>query len=132
MKKSFKALFFLATVSGTPPALAVDLFDIYRDAQLNDARFGAAKAQYQAQQERLPQARAGLLPNIDFEAGYNYNDIDVQYDAPTFNSGRRDYNAYNYGINLIQPLYRRQNQLSVGQANIQVAQAATTRTRMPA
>ena len=112
MKKSLKALFFLVTVSGTPPALAVDLFDIYRDAQLNDARFGAAKAQYQAQQERLPQARAGLLPNINFDANYNYNDIDIEYTSAAFNSGRRNYDAYEYGVNLIQPIYRRQNMLA--------------------
>ena len=73
-----------------PQAHAVDLIDILSQAQVNDARYAAAKALYLGQQERLPQARAGLLPNIDFEAGYNYNDIDVQYDAPTFNSGRRD------------------------------------------
>ena len=125
MKKSLKALFFLVTVSGTPPALAVDLFDIYRDAQLNDARFGAAKAQYQAQQERLPQARAGLLPNINFDANYNYNDIDIEYTSAAFNSGRRNYDAYEYGVNLIQPIYRRQNMLAVDQAVVVVAQAAT-------
>ena len=109
----------------TAPALAVDLMDIYGQAQVNDARYAAAKAQYLAQQERVPQARAGLLPDINFEAGYSYNDVDVEYDQPTFNSGRRDYNAYNYGINLSQPLYRRQNMIGVDQANIQVAQAAT-------
>jgi outer membrane protein len=73
----------------TAPALAVDLLDIYRDAQLRDARFGAARAQYQAQQERLPQARAGLLPNINFDASYNYNDIDIEYSSERFDSGRR-------------------------------------------
>jgi outer membrane protein len=125
MRTTIQSLCLLAAVSVAPQAHAVDLIDILSQAQVNDARYAAAKALYLGQQERLPQARAGLLPNIDFEAGYNYNDIDVQYDAPTFNSGRRDYNAYNYGINLIQPLYRRQNMLSVGQANIQVAQAGT-------
>jgi hypothetical protein len=55
MKKSFQTLFLLTTALGSAPALAVDLLDIYRDAQLRDARFGAARAQYQAQQERLPQ-----------------------------------------------------------------------------
>ena len=115
----------LAAILTATPSLAVDLMDIYSQAQVNDARYAVAKAQYLAQQERLPQARAGLLPDINFEAGYNYNDIDVQYDQPTFNSGRRDYNAYNYGINLSQPLYRRQNMIGVDQAYIQIAQAAT-------
>ncbi len=125
MKTSFQALFVLVTVAGTTPVLAVDLLDIYREAQLNDARFGAAKAQYQAQQERLPQARSGLLPNINFDANFNYNDIDIQYTSGAFNSGRRDYEAYEYGVNLIQPVYRRQNTLAVDQAVVQVAQSAT-------
>ena len=115
----------LATVLVTTPVLAVDLMDIYGQAQVNDASYAAAKARYLAEQERLPQARAGLLPDINFEAGYNYNDIDVEYDQPTFNSGRRDYNAYNYGINLSQPIYRRQNMIGVDQAYIQIAQAGT-------
>ena len=125
MRKTVQTLFFVLFAGVGAPALAVDLMEILSQAQVNDARYAAAKATFIAQQERLPQARAGLLPNITFEAGYNYNDIDVQYDAPTFNSGRRDYNSYNYGINLIQPVYRRQNMLSVGQAEIQVAQAST-------
>lgn len=125
MRKTIQAVFVLTALAVTPAALAVDLMDIYGQAQVNDARYAAAKAQYLAQQERLPQARAGLRPDINFEAGFDYNDIDVEYDQPTFNSGRRDYNAYNYGITLLQPLYRRQNMLAVDQATIQTAQAAT-------
>ncbi len=125
MRKTIKTAFALMAFTVAAPALAIDLMDIYGQAQVNDASYAAAKAQYLAQQERVPQARAGLLPDINFEAGYNYNDVDVQYDQPTFNSGRRDYNAYNYGINLSQPLYRRQNMLGVDQAYLQIAQAAT-------
>ncbi|HUF19945.1 MAG TPA: channel protein TolC, partial [Burkholderiales bacterium] len=47
-----------------PAALAGDLLSIYREAQIQDARFAAAKAQYIAAQERLPQGRALLLPNV--------------------------------------------------------------------
>ena len=115
----------LSALLGAGPVLAVDLMNIYQDAKANDARYAAARASYQARQERLPQARAGLLPNINFDAGYDYNDIDVEYDSPTFNSGRRDYEAYRYGVNLTQPIYRRQNMLAVDQAVVEVAQAAT-------
>ncbi|NIO41833.1 MAG: TolC family outer membrane protein [Burkholderiales bacterium] len=117
-------MLFALLVAG--PVLALDLLDIYREAQANDSRYAAARAQFQSQQERLPQARAGLLPDINFDAAYNYTDVDVDYlDAITFDSGRRDYNAYNYGLSLIQPLYRRQNKLALDQAVVQVAQAAT-------
>ncbi len=125
MKNLIRIICSLAITTSAAPALAVDLLDIYREAQINDARFAAARAQYQSQQERLPQARAGLLPNINFDANYNYNDIDIQYDSAAFNSGRRNYDAYDYGVNLVQPIYRRQNMLAVDQAVVQVAQAAT-------
>jgi outer membrane protein len=126
MKKSILGFCcLLASATGASPALAVDLMQIYQDAQANDARYAAAKAAYQARQERLPQAKAGLRPSINLDARYNYNDIDVDYDSPTFNSGRRNYSAYDYGVNLSQPIYRRQNMLAVSQAEIEVAQAGT-------
>ena len=107
------------------PVLAVDLLDIFALAQINDARYAAAKAQYLAQQERLPQARAGLLPDARFDAGYDYNDLDVQYSSVQFNSGQRDFESYDYGISISQPLFRRQNRLGFEQAKIQVSQAGT-------
>jgi len=115
----------LVSFAVATPALAVDLIQIYQEAQSNDARYAAAKSAYQARLERLPQAKAGLRPNINLDARYNYNDLDVDYDSAAFNSGRRNYNAYDYGVNLTQPLYRRQNMLTVSQAEIEVAQAAT-------
>ena len=59
-------------------AHAVDLMDIYREAVRNDAQYAAAKAEYLAVQERLPQAQASRLPQINLEAGYNYNSIDSE------------------------------------------------------
>ena len=45
-------------------ALATDLMQVYRDALANDAKFSAARAQYEAGQEKVVQGRAGLLPQI--------------------------------------------------------------------
>lgn len=106
-------------------AHALDLLDLFRQAQINDTRYASAKAQYLALQERLPQARAGLLPDASLFAGYDWNDIDTEFDSSTFNSGQRDYTAHNYGVRVTQPLYRRQNKLVYDQARIQVAQAGT-------
>ena len=123
MKSRIAVTLVLVLCSGAVHAL--DLLDIYRQAQINDTRYAAAKAQYLATQERLPQARAGLRPEVNFLAGWNYNDIDVEYDSPTFNSGRRDYTAYNYGLRAVQPLYRRDASLGVDKAQVQLSQAAT-------
>ncbi|MGH8530786.1 MAG: TolC family protein, partial [Nevskiales bacterium] len=107
----------------TTQASAADLLVIYKEAQVQDAQYAAAKAQFIAAQERLPQGRALLLPNANFEAGYNFNNLNIDYNSPTFQSGGRDYSSYNYGISVTQPLYRRQNSLSFEQAKTQVRQA---------
>jgi len=44
------------------PVMAMDLMDLYREAKANDARFAAARAQFRVIQERVPQAKAGVLP----------------------------------------------------------------------
>jgi outer membrane protein len=108
------------------PALGADLLSLYREAQIQDAQFAAAKAQFIAAQERLPQGRALLLPNVSFEAGYNRNKLDVEYDSSLFPSGTRDFNAYNYGVTVTQPLYRRQNSITYDQARTQVRQSEST------
>jgi outer membrane protein len=125
MKKLIPVACFLLMALIGRNANAIDLLDIFQQAQLNDAAYAAAKAQYLAQQERLPQARAGLLPNVNFDAGYDWNDLDVQQSSAQFNAGRRDFESYDYGISISQPLFRRQNRLGYDQAKIQVSQAET-------
>ena len=115
----------VATLLACGPALSADLLSVYRDATLQDAVYASAKAQYIAAQERLPQARALLLPNVNFGAGANYNNLDVEYENSTFAAGNREFHDYNYGVTLTQPLYRRQNALAYEQAKIQVKQAQT-------
>ncbi|HKQ24829.1 MAG TPA: channel protein TolC, partial [Burkholderiales bacterium] len=58
----------VAALLAAGPALSADLLAVYRDATLQDAVYASAKAQYIAAQERLPQARALLLPNVNFGA----------------------------------------------------------------
>ena len=114
-----------AALLAAGPALSADLLAVYREASLQDAVYASAKAQYIAAQERLPQGRALLLPNVNFGAGANYNDLDIKYDLGTFASGRRDFHDYNYGVTVTQPIYRGQNTASYEQAKIQVKQAQT-------
>jgi outer membrane protein TolC len=47
---------------------AEDLMQVYREAQQNDPAIAAARANWEATQERVPQARAGLLPNVALSA----------------------------------------------------------------
>lgn len=104
-------------------AASADLLTIYREAQVQDSTYAGAKAQYIGAQERLPQARALLLPSINFGAAGHYNWVDTTYKNSTFPSGQRDFFDYNYGLNVTQPLYRRQNSATYEQAKVQVRQA---------
>jgi len=120
---SNKALVLAMVLGAGESAFAADLLSIYREAQVQDATYAGAKATYIGSQERLPQARALLLPNINFGAGAHYNDVDTDYRNNVFPSGRRDFYDYNYGVNITQPLYRPQNNAILEQAKVQVRQA---------
>ncbi len=126
MKKSTSTLLALMlAVAAVQHAFAADLLAVYREATLQDAVYAAAKAQYIGAQERLPQGRALLLPNANFAAGVNYNNLDVEYENSVFPGGNRDFHDYNYGVTVTQPIYRKQNALTYEQAKIQVRQAQT-------
>ncbi|HEX9450186.1 MAG TPA: TolC family protein, partial [Burkholderiales bacterium] len=110
MNRLSKKMLAMALMLGAGDiAFAADLLSIYRDAQVSDATYAGAKAQYIGAQEKLPQARALLLPNVNFGAGAHYNDVNSRYTTPAFPSGQADFYDYNYGVNVTQPLYRRQN-----------------------
>ncbi len=68
--KMARAVLALTALLGAATASAVDLMDIYRDAVNNDARYSAARAQFRAMQERVPQARAGVAPRSQSEGAY--------------------------------------------------------------
>ena len=63
------AFLMMALLAGN--AAAFDLLDLFRHAQRYDAVFAASKAQHRAAQERLVQARAGILPKTSFDAVYH-------------------------------------------------------------
>ncbi len=106
-------------------AHAADLLETFRAAQANDPVFAAARAALQAGQEKLPQGRSLLLPNISLNANSTFNDSTLQYRQPIGlpGGGNQRYNSHGYGVNLTQPLFRQQNWLAYSEAELQVAQA---------
>ncbi|SIQ68554.1 outer membrane protein [Aromatoleum tolulyticum] len=108
----------LATLFSTS-VWSADLLQVYRDALANDARFAAARAQYEAGQERVVQGRAGLLPTIGANANTTWNDVDTHTRA----FGTREYNSNGYGVQLTQPLFRWQNWIQYKQGELQTALA---------
>jgi outer membrane protein len=120
-----KRMSFLLAALYASQTWAVDLLSLYREAQLEDSTYAGAKAQYIASQEKLPQARALLLPSVNLGAASHYNNTDTSFRNNIFPSGRQDFYDYNYGVNITQPLFRRQNNATFEQAKVQVKQADT-------
>ncbi len=114
MKRTLTAV---AALFATGTAQAADLFGIYQEALAKDARYQAARAAYQAAQERLPQGRAGLLPQASFGYSRDYNDVDNSL------RGRDSYTSDQWNVTASQPLFRMQNFVAYEQAKIQVEQA---------
>ena len=111
----------LAAFAG--PAAGEDLLQIYREAQRSDPAIAAAKATWEATQEKLPQAKAGLLPSASVSGSASYNN----YDATIRTDPRVDFNR-NFGfaaatVSASQPLFRWQNVVAVDQAKEAVTQA---------
>jgi outer membrane protein len=105
----------LAVACGT--AGAADLLSVYRDALVSDSAYQAARAQYNATRERLPQARAGYLPLITGNASAFRNDFDFEV-IPDLR-----YSSNSYGVTLSQPVFRLQNWIAISQADKLVLQA---------
>ncbi|CAK0774913.1 outer membrane protein, protease secretion system [Gammaproteobacteria bacterium] len=107
---------------------AFDLIDAYRLAKTEDATYLAAQATADAARELVPQARAGLLPQISASATRSRNDTDQT--SPGFLGGithrQYDYMAKSAALNLRQPLLRLSNVANYSQAKAQVAAAEAT------
>ena len=110
------SLVWLSTAQG------VDLIGFYHDAVSYDAQYASAKASLEAGREALPQARAGLLPNIGFTANSTHNDIDYHRNLPSITVNQK-YRSNGWAVNLTQPLFRWDRFASYGQAEAKVAQA---------
>jgi len=104
------------------PLCAADLMQVYRDAQDSDPTFAAARATLDAGQEKMPQARAGLLPTLTLSGNSVWNESEITtHGGPSL--GKQNYNSNGYQLTLSQPLFRWQNWVSYGQSKLQVAQA---------
>ena len=94
-------------------ASAADLLDVYREALANDAPFAAARAEFEAGQEFVVQARAGLLPSVGANAGVNRNRADPS------GASASNFTSDTWGVQLTQPLYRPQARVVAEQGALQ-------------
>ena len=126
MKMKMLSLMFAGCLSAgafTGPAHGADLMGVYRDALAYDAQFAAARAALDAGREKLPQGRAGLLPNIGLSSSTVWNDSDTNFRAPGVANRESQYNTNGWTVSLTQPLFRWQNWVAYNQSELAVAQA---------
>ncbi len=105
------------------PAAAADLLDIYRAALASDPVYSAARASWSAAQEKLPQSRAGLLPQASLSASTQHNDRDLNFRDSTQPGSRSQFNSNSASVSITQPIYRQQNFAAYEQGKIQVVLA---------
>ena len=104
-------------------AHGADLMAVYRDAVAYDAQIAAARAALDAGREKLPQGRAGLLPNVGLSGSTVWNDTDTKLRDPGTPSRESQYNTNGWTVSLTQPLFRWQNWVAYTQSELAVVQA---------
>jgi outer membrane protein len=101
-------------------ATSADLLSSYRDALAYDAQYTAARANREAGIEKLPQARAGLLPSLQVSTNTQINNQDSLLRLDNAQPMKARYNTNGWTVQLSQPLFRWQNWVSYTQAELAV------------
>jgi len=84
-----------------PSTVKTDLVSVYQEAVDNNADLAAARADYGARREVVPQARAGLLPNLSADA--EMLNTRTKLDEPSITSNR---SGNSWSATLAQPIFR--------------------------
>ncbi|PSQ92044.1 MAG: hypothetical protein BRD57_03485 [Proteobacteria bacterium SW_6_67_9] len=94
MSRTPSALMALAaasTMALASPVQAADLLSVYQRAEQEDAEFAQARAAFEAARQQWPQARAAVLPQVNFSASTaevdstnETNDTTTSFDRETY------------------------------------------------
>ena len=125
------ALASWAQTSMTSVTSMMDLKQVYQAALEQDANIRASRAAADSGRERVPQARAGLLPQVSASAGRNNNDLNTT--APNIlgqsTTTNDKYFSDSRAVQLRQPLMNMQRWLQFEQAKSMVNEAEATLDR---
>ena len=107
-----------AALASWAQSSVLDLKQVYQAALEQDANIRASRAAADSGRERLPQARAGLLPQVSASAGRNNNNLDTT--APNIlgnpTTTNDQYFSDNRTLQVRQPLINMQRWLQIQQA----------------
>lgn len=104
-----------------PLASHTDLMSVYREAAANNADLAASRADYAARSEAVPQARAGLLPNLSAGADVNDSRQSVPVSGQDVTANR---SGTSWRATLSQPLFRADRWFQLKAARASDEQAA--------
>lgn len=110
-------LAFFVALAFAGGAQAADLLQVWRDAQSFDAQYAGARASRDAGIEKLPQARAGLLPSLSLSANSTRHDTETRTRA-TGTTNSANYSSHGWSVSLSQPLFRWQNWIGYKQGEL--------------
>lgn len=106
-----------------------DLLDVYAAGLRNDPRINAARYDYEAAMQRIPLARAELLPQLSFDAAHSRTDqYVIGRDQPIFGVGKSEFDTDTWQFRASQPLFRYASWVQLTQARAVVRQAFATYT----
>jgi outer membrane protein len=110
----------------------LNLKDIYTLALAHDATWAAARFANTAAQEKSVQGKALILPTVNLNSNVSRSETNIEYSGRTVfnnNNSSERFNTLSYGINVNQPIYRKQNMvqyraslLEVNDADLQLLQ----------
>lgn len=123
MCRAMIRLLAIVAACASIPAGAADLVNIYQLARNSDPVYSAARASWQAAQEKLPQGLAGLLPQATLSGSTQFNDRDLRFRNPALTGSQGQFNSNSASLSVSQPLFRRQNLVAYDQGKTQVALA---------
>lgn len=120
--KLIKRLLLLPLFFALTTAQAEDLMTIYQLALQNDPQLQVAREQLNAARESKSLAKSQLLPTIGVGATFDAIHRDIKDAAPSIDNPN-NYNETGLGLNLTQPIYRRDRLIQLEQADSTIAQA---------
>ncbi len=101
---------------------AQTLSEVYRVAKREDMQYRAALKSYDAALEKLPQARAGLLPVVNVSGNSSSQSGLAQFAGAAYVN--REVQSWTWNAQITQPLIRWSTWVGYSQAGFQIEQAA--------
>lgn len=127
---SYLGMALLMTFAGfqvhADEAATQNLLDIYQSALDQDPSWASSRSANLAAQEKLEQGKALHRPTVTFNSNASESETNVQYlgEGSVFrNEGRERFNTFAYGLNVNQPIYRKDNFVQYQQSKLVVSQA---------